>query len=131
MKKLLIGLLVVAAGAGAFFFFNKKKNNNTASINKEFIIGKWKPAANQPVIDTIQPLYQFDFQKDGIAMRSLSDSAKADTAHYEWNKANELVVKEKATDTTGATYVVVRLTADTLQLQSKGNNVNMLLTKAK
>lgn len=131
MKKLLIGLLVVAAGAGAFFFLYKKKNTETVSINKELIIGKWKPVSKEPVADTIQPMYQFDFQKDGIAMRSINDSVKADTTHYEWNKANELVVKESATDSIGVAYVIVKLTADTLQVQSTSNKVNLLLTKTK
>ncbi|MBL7745872.1 MAG: hypothetical protein JNM19_00470 [Chitinophagaceae bacterium] len=132
MKKLLIGLLVIAAGAGAFFLLNKKKNTaETTSVNKELILGKWKPLSKEPEADTIQPMYQFDFQKNGLAMRSVSDTVKADSVYYEWNKAGELVVKEKVTDSAGVAYVVVKLTADSLQVQSKINKVNLLLAKSK
>jgi len=132
MKKLLIGLLVVAAGAGAFYFLNKKKGSaETTSVNKELLLGKWKPVSKEPGTDTLHPLYHFDFQKNGLAMRSVSDTIKADSVYYEWNKAGELLVKENAADSVGVAYVIVKLSADSLQVQSKMNNVNILLTKSK
>jgi hypothetical protein len=39
--------------------------------------------------------------KMGNIIRSLNDSAKADTSHYEWNKDNALIWKEHASDSTG------------------------------
>ena len=91
MNKLIIGLLVIAAGAGIFLLLRKKKEKTTAnSINKEWIVGKWKSDAVM-ANDSNFSKYQFDFQKDGNVVRSLNDSVKADTTYYEWNKANELV----------------------------------------
>lgn len=120
MNKLLIGLLIAAAGAGAFFLLRKKKETNTANtINKEWIIGKWKTASIQPVKDSAQPLYSYDFQKDGLLFRSVSDTVKADSTHYEWNSSNELVMKENKADTTGKVYTISRLTPDSLQVLSK------------
>ena len=135
MKKLFIGLLVVAAGAGAFLLFNKKKSAiSTTEINKELIIGKWNPTAFGsdvvPVNDSSFSKYSYQFEKDGVLLRSISDSAKADTAHYEWNKANELVWKEKASDSIGKIYSIVKLTSDSLQLQA-ADSATMLFTKLK
>jgi hypothetical protein len=130
MKKLFIGLLVVAAGGAAFFLLNKKKNTaEVATINKELIIGKWKTDAVM-ANDSGFNKYSYSFQQGGIVLRSLSDSVKADTTHYEWNKANELVWKEKASDSVGTTYSVVKLTQDSLQVQSK-DSVTFLFTKIK
>jgi len=126
MNKLFIGLLIVAAGAGAFFLLRKKKEATTSKeIKKELIIGKWKADAGK---DSVFSKYSYDFRKDGIILRSLSDSAKADTTHYEWNKKHELVWKEKASDSTGNIYSVVKLTQDSLQMQSK-DSVIILFTK--
>ena len=132
MKKLIIGLLVVAAGGATFFLLSQKREpGNIATINKELIIGKWKPAMPQPVADATQPHYQYEFQKDGIALRSLNDTVKADTTHYRWNAKNELVIRENTSDTTGKTFTVVQLTGDSLQLQAEKNAVSLLLIKAK
>jgi hypothetical protein len=135
MNKLIIGLLVVAAGAGAFFLLRKKKETSvTNSINKEWIIGKWKPDS---VNDTNFSRFQFDFQKNGNVVRSFNDYGKADTSHYQLNKGNELVwsgwtpsEKEKATDTTGKLYLVTKLTLDTLQIQAPDSS-SVLFTKVK
>ena len=127
MNKLFIGLLIVAAGAGAFFFLRKKKNATGNDIKKEWIIGKWKADAGK---DSAFSSYSYDFLKDGNMLRSLNDSAKADTSHYEWNKANELVWKEKLTDSTGKIFAVLKLTQDSLQMQSK-DSVIILFTKMK
>ncbi len=127
MNKLIIGLLVVAAGAGIFLLLRKKKETTTANeIKKEWIIGKWIPIT----IGTNFNKYQYDFQKEGNVIRSLSDSVKADTTHYQWNKANELVWKEKATDSTGKLYLVTKLTLDSLQIQAPDSS-SVLFTKMK
>ncbi|HEY6063499.1 MAG TPA: hypothetical protein VIV35_07815, partial [Chitinophagaceae bacterium] len=99
MNKLFIGLLIVAAGAGAFFLLRKKKNSTTTNdIKKEWIVGKWKADAGK---DSAFSNYSYDFLKDGNMVRSLNDSAKADTSHYEWNRNNALIWKDKASDSTG------------------------------
>jgi hypothetical protein len=126
MNKLFIGLLIVAAGAGAFFLLRKKNNTTTNDIKKEWIVGKWKADAGK---DSAFSSYNYDFLKDGNILRSLNDSAKADTSHYEW-KANELVWKEKISDSTGKTFSVLKLTQDSLQVQSK-DSVTILFTKLK
>ena len=128
MNKLFIGLLIVAAGAGTFFLLRKKKNTTTTNdIKKEWIIGKWKADAGK---DSAFSMYHYDFLKDGNIVRSLNDSAKADTSHYEWKKANELVWKEKPGDSTGKIFSVLKLTQDSLQVQSK-DSVIILFTKLK
>lgn len=128
MNKLIIGLLVIAAGAGIFLLLRKKKEKTTAnSINKEWIVGKWKSDAVM-ANDSNFSKYQFDFQKDGNVVRSLNDSVKADTTYYEWNKANELVWKEKASDSTGKVYLVTKLTRDSLQVQGADSST-VLFTK--
>jgi hypothetical protein len=137
MNKLIIGLLVVAAGAGIFLLLRKKKETTiTNDLQKELIIGKWKSDAIM-ANDSNFSKYQFDFLKDGNVIRSLNDSTKADTSHYEWNKANELVwsgwtpsEKEKATDSTGKVYVLTKLTTDSLQVQTADNST-VLFTKVK
>ncbi len=127
MNKLIIGLLVVAAGAGIFLLLRKKKETTIANdIQKELIIGKWIPIT----IGTNFSKYQFDFLKDGNVIRSLNDSAKADTSHYEWNKASELVWKEKASDSLGKVYVVAKLTSDSLHVQDTDSST-VVFTKVK
>ncbi len=128
MKNLFIGLLIVAAGTGIFFLLRKKTNTTTTNgINKEWIIGKWKADAGK---DSLFSSYHYDFLKGGNVLRSLNDSAKADTSHYEWNKANELVWKEKNSDSTGKIFSVLKLTLDSLQVQSKDSAI-ILFTKLK
>jgi len=130
MNKLIIGLLIIAAGAGTFFLLRKKKETTvTNEIKKEWIIGKWKTDVVMANDSTFSK-YQFDFQKDGNIVRSLNDSVKADTSHYEWNKANELVWKEKSSDSTGKIYVVTKLTQDSLQVQAADSST-VLFIKAK
>jgi hypothetical protein len=130
MKKLIIGLLIVAAAGTAFYLLTrKKKDSQTATISKELIMGKWKTVVQEPAADSAKTLYQYEFQKDGILLRAAGDSAKADTAHYEWNKSNELVWKEKAADSIGRTYTVIKLTADSLELKTGQPAASMVLTK--
>src|SRR5258705_13563940 len=127
MNKLFIGLLIVAAGAGVFFFLRKKKNTTTNDIKKEWILGKWKADAGK---DSAFSSYSYDFLKDGNVVRSLNDSAKADSSHYAWNKANELVWKQNASDSTGKMFAVLKLTQDSLLVQSK-DSATILFTKLK
>lgn len=128
MNKLLIGLLIVAVGAGAFLLLRKKKETiDTNSLNKEWVIGKWKTDA-RPGNDSSFSKFSYDFQKNGNIVRWLNDSTKADTSAYVWSKNNELVWKEKANDSTGKLYTVVRLTTDSLQIQSQ-DSVTILFTK--
>ncbi|HMK25227.1 MAG TPA: hypothetical protein VK483_04290 [Chitinophagaceae bacterium] len=128
MNKLFIGLLIVAAGAGTFFLLRKKNNTTTTNdIKKEWIVGKWKADAGK---DSAFRSYNYDFLKDGNVIRSLNDSAKADTSHYEWNKKNELIWKKNAGDSTGRIFSVLKLTQDSLQVQSK-DSTTILFTKLK
>jgi hypothetical protein len=128
MNKLFIGLLIVAAGAGAFFLLRKKKENTkTNAINKEWIIGKWKADAGK---DSAFSMFSYNFLKEGNIIRSVSDTVKADTLHYEWGKANEIIWKQKTTDSVGKTFEVIRLTQDSLQIQSK-DSATILFTKLK
>ncbi len=125
MNKLFIGLLIVAAGAGVFFFLRTKKNTSPNNyIKKEWILGKWKADASK---DSVFSSYNYDFLKDGNILRSLNDSAKADTSHYEWNKANELIWKEKASDSTGKIFAVLKLTPDSLQVQAADSSTVLFL----
>jgi hypothetical protein len=75
-------------------------------------------------------MYQYDFQKEGTVLRSLSDTVKADTTHYEWSKNNDLVMKQKVSDSASQTFSVIILTKDSLQLRS-ADNTGILFTKLK
>ena len=131
MNKLLIGLLIIAVAGGAFFLLNKKKNEPvTQTLNKEWIIGKWETISYTPATDSVQPRFRFDFLKDGIALRSIVDSVKADTIIYKWNDKQELVIQENATDSVGTVLAVSKLTADSLQVQ-RADSVTILFTKVK
>jgi len=128
MKKLFIGLLVVAAGTGVFFLLNKKKNTEAiTSLNKELIIGKWKTDAVIANDSAFNKLH-YNFEKEGLLI--ISDSTEADSTHYEWSKTNDLVWKDKATDSSGKTYAVLKLTHDSLRVQSKDSTI-ILFTKVK
>lgn len=135
MNKLLIGLLIIAAGAGTFLYFRNKKNETVPNeFKKELIIGKWK--TNSVLTnDSNFNKFQFNFQQNGTIIRSLNDSAKADTIHFKWNKANELVwveltpkEKEKPVDSTGKIYQVIKLTADSFQVKAADSST-ILFTK--
>ena len=128
MKNVFIGLLIVAAGTGVFFLLRNKKEPAAGNeINKEWIVGKWKVDAGK---DSVFNQYRYDFQKDGNILRSLSDSAKADTSFYEWNKKDELVWKEKQNDSTTSVFSVIKLTPDSLQIRSK-DSATILFTRLK
>jgi hypothetical protein len=124
MNKLIIGLLIVAAGAGTFFFLRKKKSTTSGDIKKEWIVGKWKADAGK---DSVFSKYNYDFLKDGNIIRSFNDSAKVDTSHYEWNKTNELVWKEKASDSTGKVFSILKLTQDSLQVKAADSSTVLFI----
>ena len=117
MNKLLIGLLLVAAGAGAYFLLKRKKDQPVANaINKELIIGKWKPERTDPGDSSTIP-YRYEFLKDGTVLHSLNDSVLTDSSRYEWNKKDQMVWKENAADSAGRVFSIVKLTTDSLQVQ--------------
>jgi hypothetical protein len=121
MKKIIIGLLIIAAGTAVFFLFRNNKNIAvTNEFPKDSILGKWKPGEGN---DSNFSKFQFDFQKNGNVIRSLNDSAKADTSFYEWNKANQLIWNEKSGDSTGKVYQVTKLTKDSLQIQGADSSI--------
>jgi len=127
MKKLFIGLLVVAVGTGVFFLLRRKKDETvTKEITKEWILGRWTTGA-ATATDPGLSKYQLDFQKDGRVIRSKNDSTRADTSHYAWNKTNEMVWKEKATDSTGNILLVTKLTPDSLQVQAADSSATLFI----
>jgi hypothetical protein len=131
MNKLLIGLLLVAAGAGAYFFLIKKdKPVAENDFKKEWIVGKWKTESFQPVKDSVQTKFLYEFLKGGVLLRSISDTAKADSLHYEWSKDKELVWKANSTDSAGTVFAVLKLNKDSLLLQGN-DSVQTLYKKAK
>jgi len=130
MNKLLIGLLIVAAGTGAFLLLRKNEKTEVNSLNKKWILGKWKFQSHDPVIDTTFQPYQYEFQKDGRLLQSLNDSVKADTFYYEWDKVNQLVWKENKDDSTSEVFSVVLLTRDSLRVRGS-DSVTVLLTRVR
>jgi hypothetical protein len=142
MKKVFIGLLIVAAGAGTFYFLQKK--NTETSIEKELLTGKWKLSSLDvktkdssdyfvsliSAIDSNFTKYRYDFLENGNVLKSLTDSAKADTSHYEWTKKNVLSWKENASDSTNDVFTVTKLTKDSLLLLAK-DSATFVFTKVK
>ena len=138
MKKLFIGLLVIAAGAGIFFFLQNKKSEDSNTFQKELVVGKWKLNSLDvktkdssayylsliSAIDSNFTKYRYDFKADGNVLKSLSDSVKADSSHYQWTKKNELTWKENATDSSASEiFTVTKLTTDSLLLLSKDSAI--------
>jgi len=127
MNKVFIGLLVVAAGAGVFFYFRKKnKETKDPAFKKEWIIGKWEFKAK----DSAEQSFHYQFDSTGTVLKSVSDTIKADTLHYSWDKKNKLVFGKTEDDSTAKIFSIVKLTSDTLQIQSK-DSVITLFTKVK
>lgn len=120
MNKLIIGLLIVAAGTGVFFLLRNKKNEPAGNkINREFILGKWQTLSVEPGKDSVETDYRFEFQKEGLVLRSKSDSAAADSMYYQWNEKDQLVLKQNKDDSTATTFSVSKLTTDTLAVNSQ------------
>jgi len=136
MKKTFIGLLLVAAAvAGVYYFLLMKKNNTPAAINKELAIGKWKidslVAQKDSTKDGLALLlfamdstarnHIYDFQTNGRVLVSLpsDSSAKKDTSSFAWGKENELLWKEKYTDSTAESMKVIKLDKEIFIIQSE------------
>src|SRR5687767_13739280 len=110
MNKLFIGLLIVAAGAGVFFILSKKKYKPVADkMNKEWIIGKWQTIFVESLKDSAEKDYRFEFQPEGLTLRSKSDAREADSTHYAWTENDELMNRENPSDTVGARFTVLKL----------------------
>jgi hypothetical protein len=139
MNKLFIGLLIVAAGAGVFFLLRKKKNSIvTNTINKEWIIGKWKVDSLQfPKDDTISDLersglaldtnykkYTYAFTTDGYVLRSFPEILKTDTSYYKWTDTARLRWSRAANDTITTPLKVMRLDKTTLVLDPGNGGVS-------
>lgn len=132
MKKLFFGLLLIAAGAGVFFYLqNKKQTSSQNTIQKGLIVGKWKIDLYQPAKDSAQPHYQYSFLKNGTLLRSINDTAKADTLHYDWVNDTEHIWKRKADDSIINRFTIMKLSPDSLQLQTLDSTGIILLTKLK
>jgi len=142
MKKLFFGLLIVAVGAGAFFLLNKQKTENNTGIQTELITGKWKLDSISPgkdsnstiglimMLDSNLMKYDYEFKKNGDLLISLRDFLQADSSHYEWNKKQQLVLKDKRTDSTAEILDVVALNKDSLRLIDKDSSL-ILFTRLK
>ncbi len=133
MKKTFIGLLIVAAiGAGAFYFLYERTCDKPGPLTKipvERIFGIWKiDSINDVKKDTLQDIdrlgivkdstlkdYSFEFQKDGILLRSFSPSGKNDTLKFEWGKEKELIVKK---DSTAISITLLTASKDSLAMET-------------
>ncbi len=124
MKKIFIGLLIIEAGAGAYYLLSQKKSTEPFSENRAaLLLGKWKMSLPVSDKDSLFTVFQYEFQKDGIALIRDTASATADSSIYEWNKAGELMFKENAADTTTDVFAVLKLTKDSLQVKNKDSAV--------
>lgn len=127
----MIALLLVAAAGTAFYLLNRKnKPGQNNSLNKELVSGKWKTVLNEPS-DSAAVRYGYEFQNGGLLLRTTADTLKADILHYAWNQSGALVWKEKPADTTGITYTVIKLTADSLELKTEQPASRIVLIKTK
>src|SRR5690348_10058143 len=113
MKKIFIGLLIIAAGAGTYYFLQKEKAKTIVAVDQqELLTGKWKldslsglsHDSSTPLLKSLVLLdsawmkRQYDFQKNGKLVQLATDSAKPDTAFYEWTKKKELLWKDAPAD---------------------------------
>jgi hypothetical protein len=113
-----------------FFVIKKKKEEAVTGINKEWIIGKWKTATPKNTADLAKSSFDYDFQKEGIALCSIVDTLPVDTLHYTWKDTGGLLLREKATDTTGIVLAISRLTQDSLEVKGDDNKI-ILFTRVK
>src|SRR5687767_3757050 len=141
MKKIIIGLLfIAAAGTGVYYLLKEKKNATVSgSIKKEKLTGKWKIdslvatkdstrdglALLLFAIDSTARNQVYEFQESGQVLVSLpSDTmSKKDTSSYAWSKENEMLWKEKYTDSTAETMIVIKLDKKDFILQSKDSTL--------
>lgn len=147
MKKIFFGLLIIAAAAGAYYFLQNKKPSTKNTVEKELLAGTWKldtftlhPRDSMTAgafefvafFDSTFSDYKYEVDKKGeIKVTSnSSDSSDSNTAYYEWNKDNELFVKGKREDTAHETFRVLKLTTDSLLLQTKDSTA-LVFTKWK
>jgi hypothetical protein len=145
MKKIFIGLLVIAAGAGTYYFLQNKKTASENNLQKELLIGKWKmdtlsihPRDSTTgaamgligMLDSNFYAYHYNFLADGHILQSLHDSVTADTSYYEWNKDNQLLVKEGSKDATAEAFTISTLSNDSLVILSKDSS-GFVFTKLK
>lgn len=141
MKKIIIGLLFIAAAATGVYYLLKEKKNPTVfnSIKKEKLTGKWKIDSLVTTkdstsdglallffaIDSTTGKQVYDFQESGQVLVSLpSDTlSKKDTSSYAWSKENEILWKEKYTDSTTEKMTVIKLDKKDFILQSKDSTL--------
>lgn len=141
MKKIIIGLLFIAAAATGVYYLLKEKKNPTVfnSIKKEKLTGKWKIdslvttkdstsdglALLLFAIDSTAGKQVYDFQESGQVLVSLSSDtlSKKDTSSYAWSKENEILWKEKYTDSTTEKMTVIKLDKKDFILQSKDSTL--------
>lgn len=120
MKKIFIGLLTLAAGTALYFLVIKKgkENNNATGFQKEWIIGNWKQLLSSEVTDSLSPGQHWVFSREGFVMKPALDSLMTDTLQYHWKNETEILISKLATDSTGVSYLINRLTKDSLLLQA-------------
>lgn len=141
MKKIIIGLLFIAAAATGVYYLLREKRNEpvSGSIKKEQLIGKWKIDSLVAVKDSTKDglallLFAidftarnqvYDFQESGQVLVSLpSDSiSQKDTSSYAWGRENEMLWKEKYTDSTAEAMTVIKLDKKDFVLQSKDSTL--------
>lgn len=135
MKKIILAVILLAAAGGIIYYLlEKKKQNSITVIDKELVIGKWKVdslVAQKDsskdglvlllfAIDSNARNLVYDFQTDGKVLASLpSDStATKDTSSFSWGNGKAFLWKEKITDSTADTMMVIKLNKKDFVLQS-------------
>lgn len=143
MKKIFLGLLIAAAAAGTYFILQNKKTSVKHAVQKELLTGTWKPESltrlaidtsempgdNSASIDTGFMQYLYDVRANGQLFLHNIDST-SDSAWYQWDKTNRLLVKQAPADSTASIFDVISLTVDSLVLRSK-DSLELFFTKVK
>ena len=135
MKKIILAvILLAAAGGGIYYLLQKKKQTELTTLNKEFVLGKWKidslvsqKASTEDglalllfAMDSTSKNEIYDFQKDGKVLVSVASDtiAEKDTSCFSWGSNNKFLWKEKITDPAADTMIVLKLTKKDFVLQS-------------